>query len=822
MGMSFFFIIQFFVMLMFSGSGFGNVPVGMVPAPEEPFMYQVAPEKCLYFVTWASMVEADPQSDNLTEKFIAEKEVQHFLAKAELAYRASSAKQQSSKRFPHAADVAAAMPDLTRCGLTRATSMYLDGFELRNEAPHLSGGLVVSLGPYRDAILEHLLNLQKAMLDEDPATIEIDGKSFFQIAIPEGENVLTWGIHDEHLLATLGADSMEKLLANAKTPEPAWLTQMKTEYKVERIATLSHIDLEAGIDLIRELSAIEPEFGFVLAMFDRLGLLEFKTYQCVTGFEGGQTIDRGTLDLKARRGLMKAIANGPLKKENLQKLPRNPLALWAIQIDLKKIYSMIEDEPEMIGLDQRTFGTIIEQTESVIGGSFKDDLIGSFGDAVYLYTSENDGGIYSGWTLAIDIQDAMSAEEIMQRLVGFAQAAIMMGDRNEVQMFTQNIGGYDVYYVQFGERGLPFAPSWSLVNDQLLFSLFPQAIKGHIARQRGMDGFDDNEYLTPLLAAADGKPVAMISQLDMQHLMQQFYPFVTLLYASIGSEIRESDQGLAELGFSSIDVPSVQAIAKHLRPATSVVVVDELSFKTTATRVLPGGNLGSNLPGAGVLLLPAVMAARQAAQRTTSMNNMKQIGLGMHNYHDTTKGFPPAYTTDKDGKPLLSWRVHILPFMEQQALYDQFHFDEPWDSEHNKTLIEKMPFVYRLPGSDEAGTKTVYLGVGGDGGIFSSERLGKRGQDKWATGTTMAHITDGTSNTIMVVEVNEENAVIWTKPEDFEAPEMSPLERLLGNWSGGFLALFADGSVQFIGESVNRDVLSNYFNMKDGNPIFDR
>ncbi|MCL4191413.1 MAG: DUF1559 domain-containing protein, partial [Thermoguttaceae bacterium] len=99
------------------------------------------------------------------------------------------------------------------------------------------------------------------------------------------------------------------------------------------------------------------------------------------------------------------------------------------------------------------------------------------------------------------------------------------------------------------------------------------------------------------------------------------------------------------------------------------------------------------------LLLPAVQAAREAARRSQSMNNLKQIGLAMHNYYDSYRTLPAQANYDPQGKPLLSWRVQLLPFLEQQALYAQFHQDEPWDSAHNKTLIDKMPPVYRSASS---------------------------------------------------------------------------------------------------------------------------
>src|SRR5207302_1956982 len=98
------------------------------------------------------------------------------------------------------------------------------------------------------------------------------------------------------------------------------------------------------------------------------------------------------------------------------------------------------------------------------------------------------------------------------------------------------------------------------------------------------------------------------------------------------------------------------------------------------------------------LLLPAVQKVRMAAGRTRSANNLKQMALATINYADAFGRAPAAAICDKNGKPLLSWRVAILPFIEQDNLYKQFHLDEPWDSDHNKKLLARMPNVYALPG----------------------------------------------------------------------------------------------------------------------------
>jgi len=97
------------------------------------------------------------------------------------------------------------------------------------------------------------------------------------------------------------------------------------------------------------------------------------------------------------------------------------------------------------------------------------------------------------------------------------------------------------------------------------------------------------------------------------------------------------------------------------------------------------------------LLLPAVQAAREAGRRNAAANELKQIAIAMHNYHDTNKHFPARTIRDAEGKALLSWRVAVLPYIDQIDLYNQFHLDEAWDSPHNKSLIGKMPSLFADP-----------------------------------------------------------------------------------------------------------------------------
>jgi uncharacterized protein (TIGR03067 family)/prepilin-type processing-associated H-X9-DG protein len=185
---------------------------------------------------------------------------------------------------------------------------------------------------------------------------------------------------------------------------------------------------------------------------------------------------------------------------------------------------------------------------------------------------------------------------------------------------------------------------------------------------------------------------------------------------------------------------------------------------------------------------PAEKTQEAALPALESANNLKQIALAMHAFHDIYKRIPGQAIYSKDGKPLLSWRVAILPFIEQVDLYQQFKLDEPWDSDHNKKLIAKMPKIYVLPGlKDKSDGRTSYVVVAGPNTAFPGPGIKK----------TLVSITDGTSNTAFVFEGKE--SVIWTKPDDLELPKDATKAPMVGgHYKGGMNVAFFDGSVHWL------------------------
>lgn len=225
--------------------------------------------------------------------------------------------------------------------------------------------------------------------------------------------------------------------------------------------------------------------------------------------------------------------------------------------------------------------------------------------------------------------------------------------------------------------------------------------------------------------------------------------------------------------------PSVVALATALKVIQPTARGDQLVVELNAAQTR----------GA----LRAAQAPLREAQliywRDENSNRLKQLALGVLNFESAKGMFPPAFSTDPDGKPLLSWRVYILPFIEEADLWRQFHLDEPWDSPHNRALIPKMPEMFRSPASRHIASEglATYREVVGPHTAFPGDK-----------GITWKQLVDGSSNTILFVDVDDDHAQTWTKPGGlpFDAEKLS--EGMGGQFPKGIQANFCDGHFQVL------------------------
>ncbi len=225
------------------------------------------------------------------------------------------------------------------------------------------------------------------------------------------------------------------------------------------------------------------------------------------------------------------------------------------------------------------------------------------------------------------------------------------------------------------------------------------------------------------------------------------------------------------------------------------------------------------------LVLPLGLGSRSGVYVTLCRSNLKQIVVALHHYHDVYGSFPPAYVADDAGKPMHSWRVLILPFMEEQALYSRYRLDEPWNSPRNRLLLAQMPRAYQCPTHTDRRrptTHTSYLAISGPEMAWNN-----------AQARTLADFKDGIDETMLVLE-GRPHQVLWTEPRDLTTTQAMqvltspPLKNdghhadhedrlFLRVW--GRNSVMADGQTRLMAPNQPRERMARLLNISDGQSV---
>jgi prepilin-type processing-associated H-X9-DG protein len=212
----------------------------------------------------------------------------------------------------------------------------------------------------------------------------------------------------------------------------------------------------------------------------------------------------------------------------------------------------------------------------------------------------------------------------------------------------------------------------------------------------------------------------------------------------------------------------------------------------------------------------ALGQVRIAANRMVSANNVRELAIAAHNMEQTYGRLPADAIYDaKTGKPLLSWRVAYLPFIEEGTLYEQFKLDEPWDSQHNRPLVEKMPKKFTIPDSPAPPGHTYYQVFTGPGTMF--DPAGFRPGPFGKLGLAFTDVTDGTVNTVLMAEAAK--PVIWTKPEDMVVVPGQPLPARGGVFPGGYNVAMVDGHIVFVSDLVSEEAFRAALSPRGGETL---
>jgi hypothetical protein len=783
-----------FLLLMLIGGGGVGFPLGVPPLPEDPALARIAPEQCLLYFSSSGMATPDGKSTNQTEKLFAEPELQRLAAGVETMIR-TQLKESARKGKPQEQALAEAGPTLVKALLTRPLAVYVSEVKAAPKgAPQFRGGAILSLGDHGDEIKAAFDKLFFAVVGGGgKVPVNVGGTAFDRLPTPGGGPEFLLGAKGNYYYIATGEGEMEALLKRAEGSAPRWLTELRKQQPVERVSTVAMINIHALAEALAPLGG--PDSARVL---EATGISGIDRLTGVSGLDKDGFVSRSLVSFRGEpKGLLQLADQKPLTTADLELIPRDATFALAWKLDPAKARATI----------QATANQIDPKGKEPLGKlpELYDGLFKALGDTWCVFDSRDGGGMFTGVTAVVSLKDRDAAEAVQKRFLASIEAAgkAAPDERRRPRVEEFEFAGKTVHVFESGDKSFPLAPSWCLTDKHLVVAVFPESIKAFLSRGKTFQSLlSTPEAEVKAALEGDGQLVSL-AYVDSRRVFDMVYPLAPWFFHSMATEMRAEGVDLPA-GL----LPSAGSVRRHLRPSVSTMRRTPAGVEMVSHQTLPG-NMGlTNIPVAVGLLVPAVQKVRDAAARVKSSNNLKQLALGMHQYLDTNRTFPPAYSVNKDGKPLLSWRVAILPYIDQMALYKEFHLDEPWDSPHNKKLLEKMPATYRSPKSAAEPGMTNYLTVRGKDTMFPGEK-----------GVGVADVTDGLSNTIMIVEVSDKKAVPWTRPDDFEFNEKNPADGLLGLWAQGFLAAMGDGSVRFITGTIDAKVLKDLFLRNDGNPI---
>jgi hypothetical protein len=795
--------LSLFVLLGSSG-----LPLGVPPLPETQLLSKIAPEECLFYVSSSGMAAPDSKSTNQTEQLLAEPEVQKSVGEIEKLIRGSLSNSIDKNNLPPGMN-SDEVVDLVKMLLTRPMAVYISDIQMSPEGPNIHGAAAIKIGEDGAKLKAKIEELSKTLPPKMIQTVEIGGETFHIItAEPNAKlagNTLTWGFNKKYFLVTLGDGEMEALLKRAGGNAPKWLSDIRRDLPVERVSTVGFVNVKALLKKMLPAVYPQPVMPAIMAILDATGISQVNNIASVAGLDQNNYVHKIHISIDGEpQGLMQFASIKPLSAADLASIPADATQALAVKINPVGVFdaylAMVEKAaPSVAGLIRSN----IKQTEAQLELKTGPDILAPFGDAATVYTKSNMGSIPE-MILVVQVKDYQQAAKTQEKLVQKAQAVfdeVAKSGQPVPKLTKDKVAGKESYLLQIPQPMFP-PIYWCLTEKELVVSLTGfEGAQSYFSRAADFKSLAQSPDVAKLFTGEDGP--TSVFYWNMQQTFDQVYAALPMMGPLM-------QQRGVNLDLSML--PPQKAIGPHLTPLVFSVRRTKSGIEITERSPLPGIGITQSAPIVFTLLwairTDSMTTFSEPAKRAQSINNMKMIMLAMHNYHDANKRFPPAYKADKEGKPLLSWRVLILPMIEQGELYKRFHLDEPWDSENNKKLIAKMPPEFRSPGSKAGSGKTNYLTVRGENTVFPGKE-----------GVRIADITDGTAFTIAIVEAADEKAVIWTKPDDFEIDNQNPMKGLAGLHPGVFLVGFADGSIHTLSAVMDPEVLRGLFSRNGGEAV---
>jgi hypothetical protein len=713
---------------------------------------------------------------------------------------------------------------------------------------HKASNLKDGLGKVGDAIS------QNSRGQVQFSTKQIQSRSVTSAVIPTDLGIpieVGWWVEGEHLVFVVGVNAVESAVTVAAGGAPnlstsaVWKKQSAKGDGFEQ-TTLGWLDFAilrerfAGMPL-PPMGPDAPQRS-VNDILKALGLGTLETIVCKSGYKGrSMWSETQVVAPGPKRGLLALADQKPITMDDLPPIPFGTNGFYASSLDWSKLYddliTVVTDvaklgPPDVAGQVDGMIGALPQ----MLGFDLKTDLLDPLGNIVCIYGDTRQGFFGMGTGLVLKVDDAAKLRSTIDTIL--ARITAMTGGNLGVIRAEKH--GRQILLLEF--QGA-FSGGGIVVDDEwMAVGLLPQTVEAFLLR---LDGKLTN--WSPSRSYQQGldelpKKFTSIVAMDPRKSYRVIMGLAPLLLNAgmVGlKEARLIDRD-AEAPISLADIPPAEQVSRPLFPNLTVNTIDENGFMCTSRTSLPGipllagGGGGSTVATSGVLvalLLPAVQQARTAARRSQSRNNLKQIALSLHNYHETFGSLPEGTVPNDDLDPdnRLSWMSKILPFIEQAALYENIDFKKAWDDDAHDMAVRSRIQAFQNPQVAEPpvpyGT-THYVGIAGVGKDAptlpaNDKRAGAFGYNR---ATRFRDVRDGLSNTIGVTEASDDFGP-WAaggKPTIralTTKPYINGPDGIGSPFPGGMNAMLLDGSVRFVSENIDPSVLEALSTISGGEVI---
>lgn len=728
-----------------------------------------------------------------------------------------------------------------RSGLTAAV-----GFNGDASGPFPVAGLVLHQGDSFAPLFASLLN---SIPPGSPGPLQarelLAGRKGYLLETGIGLSV-TWWAEDGHLAIGLGDGSSEWMLASlagdleSLDTNPTWQQLRRADgYEV---TSFVWFDVNSLVKRFESVQLPQFESGIsvtVQQLLQRLGLTGLENITIQTGFQGEVTWQETSFNGRPAPGLLQQYFRPAiLKLDELPPLPENVTGFSAAKLDVAGLMDELVRTgvslERLTGVEMFKGATSVRVVESLVSGYTLRQFLSGLGDVWCEYNDPQPLVVPVGYSpvFAVSVRDQQSVAAGLFRLEGALQS--LLSGTSQVRLASSQKD--DRRYWTLPIEGIPVVPTLMLTEKWLTFAVNSAALESFASRSAGSQGrWAPSEQVQAAFREMP-QEYGSVRVSDPAPTYRQLFTVLPAATLVLNSQVLPNLRPGLKLPFGPEDMPDADAVVEPMFPNVSVGYATESGYAWKTRQSVPGtpaGNISaaSVVPVLVALTLPAIQQAREAARRTQSKNNLKWLGLAMHNYHDVWNHFPTG-TLEQQDLPVeerLSWAYSLLPFLEEAAAYDVADRQQGWQGEGNAALVGRKYSIFRNPsqfgerGHESSGDYVGIAGVGANAAELpdNDRRAGVFGYNR---STTLRSITDGTSNTLMMTDSSQPSVSMFAGGRQTirgfsQQPYLNGPDEIGSPHAGIVHGLLADGSVRALSVTTDPKIIESLATKAGGEVI---